>query len=152
MAGDADADGDSQMRSSSDENDSDPMFPAASEPTTPQNNDILSQLRQAELSPPNSQDPPVANGTVDQKEHREDWMDFGEGLVPTEDSNDVPVDQMVWDSLPSKEINRHLPGYNWKNSRAREEFHRAMEQVVDKGFNLREFGDPFDERDNTGSG
>ncbi|KAK1149430.1 hypothetical protein N8T08_006653 [Aspergillus melleus] len=39
------------------------------------------------------------------------------------------------------------PGAKWLNKRAEEEYQRAMELVVDKDFNLNEFGDPFDERD-----
>ncbi|KAF7589683.1 hypothetical protein BBP40_003975 [Aspergillus hancockii] len=39
------------------------------------------------------------------------------------------------------------PGASWMNKRAEEEYHRAMEYVVDQDFNLDEYGDPFDERD-----
>ncbi|OQD72378.1 hypothetical protein PENDEC_c021G01802 [Penicillium decumbens] len=35
----------------------------------------------------------------------------------------------------------------WQTKRAQEDYQRAMEHVVDKDFNLHEFGDPFDERD-----
>ncbi|KAB8068158.1 hypothetical protein BDV29DRAFT_184993 [Aspergillus leporis] len=42
------------------------------------------------------------------------------------------------------------PGASWMNKRAEEEYHRAMEYVVDQDFNLDEFGDPFDERDMEG--
>ncbi|KAJ5679468.1 hypothetical protein N7462_007712 [Penicillium macrosclerotiorum] len=35
----------------------------------------------------------------------------------------------------------------WKSKRSQDEFQRAMEHVIDKDFNLDEFGDPFDERD-----
>ncbi|KAL1999334.1 hypothetical protein VTN02DRAFT_4664 [Thermoascus thermophilus] len=43
------------------------------------------------------------------------------------------------------------PGASWMNKRAEEEYQRAMEYVVDREFSLREFGDPFDERDLTES-
>ena len=33
------------------------------------------------------------------------------------------------------------PGSGWKSKRAHEEYHRAMESVVDRDFSLREFGD-----------
>jgi hypothetical protein len=33
------------------------------------------------------------------------------------------------------------PGSGWKSKRAQEEYHRAMESVVDRDFSLREFGD-----------
>ncbi|KAE8349342.1 hypothetical protein BDV28DRAFT_63047 [Aspergillus coremiiformis] len=39
------------------------------------------------------------------------------------------------------------PGVSWMNKRAEEEYHRAMEYLVDQDFNLDEFGDPFDDRD-----
>ena len=37
------------------------------------------------------------------------------------------------------------PGWGWQNKGALEEYRRAMEFVVDKGFSLKEFGDPFAE-------
>ncbi|KAJ5779513.1 hypothetical protein N7457_007233 [Penicillium paradoxum] len=40
---------------------------------------------------------------------------------------------------------------SWKSKRAQEDYQRAMEFVVDKDFNLDEFGDPFDQRDLTES-
>ncbi|KAJ5138599.1 uncharacterized protein N7515_003447 [Penicillium bovifimosum] len=43
------------------------------------------------------------------------------------------------------------PGPAWQSKRAQEEYQRAMEFVVDKDFSLAEFGDPFDERDLTGT-
>ncbi|KAJ5088433.1 hypothetical protein N7456_012049 [Penicillium angulare] len=39
------------------------------------------------------------------------------------------------------------PIASWKSKRSQEEYNRAMENVIDKDFNLNEFGDPFDERD-----
>jgi len=33
------------------------------------------------------------------------------------------------------------PGSGWKSKRAQEEYHRAMDSIVDRDFNLREFGD-----------
>ena len=36
------------------------------------------------------------------------------------------------------------PGWAWRNRKAVDEFQRAMEAVVDKGFSLREFGDLFE--------
>lgn len=33
------------------------------------------------------------------------------------------------------------PGSGWKSKRAQEEYHRAMESVIDRDFSLREFGD-----------
>ncbi|KAJ5476480.1 hypothetical protein N7475_002209 [Penicillium sp. IBT 31633x] len=37
----------------------------------------------------------------------------------------------------------------WKSKRAQEDYQRAAEFVIDKDFSLKEFGDPFDERDLT---
>ena len=33
------------------------------------------------------------------------------------------------------------PGSGWKSKRAQDEYHRAMESVVDRDFNVRDFGD-----------
>jgi len=37
------------------------------------------------------------------------------------------------------------PGWVWKNPKAREEYDRSMEVVLDRGFSMRDFGEPFDD-------
>ncbi|KAL2005827.1 hypothetical protein VTN00DRAFT_10320 [Thermoascus crustaceus] len=51
--------------------------------------------------------------------------------------------------VDTKGAEKPQPGASWMNKRAEEEYQRAMEYVVDRDFSLREFGDPFDERDMT---
>ena len=36
---------------------------------------------------------------------------------------------------------QYVPGSGWNNKKAQDEFHRALENVVDQDFTLREFGD-----------
>ncbi|PLB55100.1 hypothetical protein P170DRAFT_432641 [Aspergillus steynii IBT 23096] len=73
----------------------------------------------SELSPPGSQTQPT-------------FTNVGSSVPGTTPGSTAPEDQ---------------PGAMWLNKRAEEEYQRAMEFVVDKDFNLNEFGDPFDERD-----
>ncbi|KAI9758514.1 MAG: hypothetical protein M1815_000061 [Lichina confinis] len=44
------------------------------------------------------------------------------------------------------------PGHAWMNKHARDAYVRAMESLVDDGFSLNEFGDPFNESDMIGRG
>ena len=128
----ADPDGDSRMLSSPSEDGSDALFPSADDPTTPQNNDVLAQLRQAELSPPSSQDPPGQNGAAPM----DDLMDVAE-VQEIESGNGGGVPLGMGSSPALDRDAEKEPGYAWKNAKAREEFHRSMEQVMDKSFNLR---------------
>lgn len=47
------------------------------------------------------------------------------------------------DRLKRDDGGKYIPGAEWNNKRAQEDFHRAMENVVDKDFSLKEFGDPL---------
>ncbi len=142
----SDPDGDSQMRVSSSD-DSDAMFPTANEPAPARSNAVLSEVL---ASPPTSQDPPDQAGAGFQ----EDMMDFTESANANIggngfDQHSTPAEvagstggsrkpQMKmgslgrgWEMEKEKE-----PGYAWNNKKARDDYHRAMEQVVDKNFNL----------------
>ncbi|KAA6410840.1 MAG: hypothetical protein FRX48_05150 [Lasallia pustulata] len=143
----SDADGDSQMRSSSssDADDTEIMFPTANDPPTPQSNPRLVPFPTSELSPPTSQDPPDQNGGGLPPE---DLMDLsgGQDLL-----NRIGMDEdLVARGAGLKDEDMRQAGWAWNNKKARDEYARAMEQVVDKGFNLREFGDPFDESETNG--
>ena len=161
------------MRASSSDEDSDAMFPTANEPA-PAGPDPT--LPEPLASPPTSQDPPDPIDTGVQ----EDVMDFAESANANIGGNGFdhprpgtagsaggalkPQAKMTglgrgWELEKEKE-----PGYAWNNNKARDEYHRAMEQVVDKNFNLskiskspqnrfkvnagftEDFGDPFEER------
>lgn len=158
--------------SSSEEDDSDTMFPTANEPAPARPNPTLSDLL---VSPSPSQDPTDAINRGD------DVMDFtgnanasiGEngsdqttrlaGAAGGAGVNQKPLSK-AGNSVNGEEAEKQ-PGYSWKNKKARDEYQRALEQVVDRNFNLSElckslrmiatantgdlgeFGDPFDERE-----
>ncbi|MCJ1340918.1 hypothetical protein MMC09_006214 [Bachmanniomyces sp. S44760] len=143
MSGQLDPEEDAQMHSSSDENDSDALFPSSNDPpSTFGQNALLSPSHQyGELSPPNSQGHPSQN-------------EPGSTEISTEvgeQQSHMELDsKAVEQAGPDEEIEPirngpQQPGWAWKNPKAMDEYHRAMEHVVDKSFSLREFGDPFDE-------
>ncbi|KGO64604.1 hypothetical protein PITC_093310 [Penicillium italicum] len=78
----------------------------------------------SELSPPGSQTQQEAGASVG---------DIGTAL---EQRGGQSTEKMVESNIAA-----------WKSKRAQEEYQRATEYLVDKDFNLDEFGDPFDERD-----
>ena len=125
-----DPDGDAQMRSSSSsDNESEAMFPSANDPPASQNDTTLAQSRQAGLSPPSSQDPPHLNGTsMDMMEVIE-----SEDLPSGEASNVQSAATRAHDEGQEAEKE---PGYAWSNPRAREEFARAMDSMLDKDFSI----------------
>ncbi|KAL1957816.1 hypothetical protein VTO42DRAFT_5534 [Malbranchea cinnamomea] len=85
------------------------------------------------ISPPASQDAMALDPTS--LEHLLEAA--GEGVTKT----------MEPATLAQKDYVNAEPGSGWNNKKALEEYHRALESVVDRDFNLDEFGDPFDERD-----
>lgn len=133
------------MRASSSDEDSDTMFPTANEPAPAGPEPALSNPL---ASPPTSQDPP---NPIDSG-FQEDVMDFTESANANIGGNGfdhpgpgiagsaggalkpeakIPGLGRGWDLEKEKE-----PGYAWNNKKARDEYYRAMEQVVDKSFNL----------------
>jgi len=126
-----DLDGDSEMMVSSGSGSSVPQTPT----------EARTRFPGPEISPPPSQKAlqPVSapQATVSTKPTFEKK---GEGKISVEGK-----------TQPSQQHQHHqdLPGASWMNKRAEEEYQRAMEFVVDKDFSLREFGDPFDDRDMT---
>ncbi|KAL9617263.1 MAG: hypothetical protein Q9160_007944 [Pyrenula sp. 1 TL-2023] len=86
-----------------------------------------------ELSPPRSQDPMGDQGqTIEMADaplHSDGLMEEGE-LSPE-------------DHVKRDDSGKYIPGADWNNKRAQEDFQRAMENVVDKDFSLKEFGDPL---------
>ncbi|MCJ1420888.1 hypothetical protein MMC32_007247 [Xylographa parallela] len=148
MSNEEDRDGDSQMLSSDSGNESDSMFPSASDPPTPQNpsTNTLENLRSSQLSPPNSQDPFAMDRNIVQ----EDLMDMSEQQLGEQSSAGLGTLRGGPSNEEQKEAEKE-PGWAWKNKKAMDEYQRAMEQVLDKNFNLREFGDLFDESNTNGS-
>ncbi|MCJ1284728.1 hypothetical protein MMC26_004064 [Xylographa opegraphella] len=148
MSNEEDKDRDSQMLSSDSGNESDSMFPSASDPPTPQNpgSNTLEHFRSSQLSPPNSQDPINMN----RNEMQEDLMDMSEQQLGELSSGGMSSTMGVTINEESKDAENE-PGWAWKNQKAMDDYQRAMDQVLDKNFNLREFGDLFDESNTNGS-
>ncbi|CAL5874620.1 uncharacterized protein PFLUO_LOCUS8917 [Penicillium psychrofluorescens] len=122
-----DPDGDSEMASSVDSihDDSDAPHVGA---RTPTGHTLFSPAAGAsELSPPGSQPQHMSQFPVCDFEAAPETIGAGAGAAAGKGSEP--------------------PVAAWKSRRAQEDYQRAMEYVVDKEFNLNEFGDPFDERD-----
>ncbi|KAF7716898.1 Uncharacterized protein PECH_000711 [Penicillium ucsense] len=127
--GPRDPDGDSDMNSSigSTPSESDALGSGARTPTHNRSN----MDAPSELSPPGSQPQQMIDAsTADDK-----------GMSSLIESQAVDIAGK----------GPELPGTAWNNKRAQDEYHRAMEHVVDQDFSLDEFGDPFDERDLQGN-
>ena len=59
----------------------------------------------------------------------------GQDLLNRDGMDEDPVARGA--NLKDEEMRQ--PGWAWNNKKARDEYGRAMEQVVDKSFNLRRF-------------
>ncbi|OJD25448.1 hypothetical protein ACJ73_03180 [Blastomyces percursus] len=135
-----DPEGDSEMISSSESSQN-------SEPQTPTGGriaDETSHFPSSELSPPGSQD---AAGAVSTKmEYDDTQTEYAVVTLSQHNSGDDAAGGDTWDHQGSA-ISRAEPGSSWKNKKAEEEYQRVLEMVVDRDFNLKEFGDPFDDGD-----
>lgn len=162
------------MRSSSDEDESETLFPSANE--RPLGEDHGPAVRfPPELSPPTSQDPPdptewegfqdeiddkIPQNASDMARSKDDKQYKGVALGLNGSSSHKIHNG---DNEPSGVENE--PGYAWRNPKAMEEYLKGMGMTVDRNFSLRknpmklgfhfgltlgtgEFGDPFDEREN----
>ncbi|KAF2472101.1 uncharacterized protein BDR25DRAFT_259491 [Lindgomyces ingoldianus] len=150
----SDADGDSTMHSSPElEIADDEMFPdEAAGPSTPRNPPAFSLDPPSELSPPNSQGPsqlagrdesfvaalartPSTSLNANGKRVRSAVMTAG-----VADSTQVdPETGYCWTKQEEQ------PGWEWKNTRAREDESRALEHIQDKGSMIKtKYGDPLD--------
>lgn len=148
MTLETDVDGDSQMRSSSsDEDEADALFPSANDPPDAQNQPRASAFM-SELSPPASQDPPDDPEWTGFQADDMDVTDShgvsgGDGLQRHVNPAEVfgssgQIESSLKDDYEIRGDAENAPGYAWTNKKAREEHQRALEQVVDRGFNLRE--------------
>ena len=59
-------------------------------------------------------------------------MDHGEAQNSSTATGQMSISSVLADSKSE----RSQPGWAWKNKKAQEEYVRAMDSVVDKGFNL----------------
>ncbi|KAL8823376.1 MAG: hypothetical protein Q9191_005913 [Dirinaria sp. TL-2023a] len=128
------------MHSASSDNDSD-MFPTADHPIEGRTLGGSRLAETANLSPPLSQNTPSQN---DQFPQMDEAMDTSGGPTPPRTS------ALSMENMASQDTeHKRIPGSTWKNRKAREDYAKAMDTVVDKNFSLRldveEYGDPFAE-------
>ncbi|MCJ1308101.1 hypothetical protein MMC25_001753 [Agyrium rufum] len=94
----------------------------------------------SDLSPPSSQNQSGAFGSTSQHQPFSDPMDVGGGSG----NNAMGLDKVLQDSNDGLENGQESgnkekddePGHEWRNPKARDEAKRAMDAVLDRGFNL----------------
>lgn len=115
------------MNSSSSDNGSD-MFPAAETGIQNQHSAQSRPIDPEELSPPASQDTMSQENAAAQPN---DPMDISNALT---NSNQLQPKNEEWPSIRAEQ--KKAPGSAWNNRKARDDYARAMETVVDKNFSL----------------
>jgi hypothetical protein len=132
----SDGDGDSTMHSSPDlDANDDEMFPDEALPTTPRNAASFA----LDPSPPNSQGPanlPRGDGlttTVASRVNANGKRPLSLN-APTSGANELHHDSETGYSWSKQEDG---PGFAWKNPRTKDEEHRALDQIVDKGSQIK---------------
>jgi hypothetical protein len=134
----SDNDGDSTMHSSADE---DEMFPdeaLPNNPATPMNASITNLAAASELSPPNSQGGPsimprdtsTLSSTVNANGKRPLSLAQTASNMPANTHTDTETGYS-WTKQEDQ------PGWDWKNTRAREEENRALDSMVDLGAQIK---------------
>lgn len=146
----SDADGDSTMHSSPSLPDDDEMFPDEALPQTPAVA-AATHATASDISPPNSQAHPVSSLGLGVNENGKRPLSLaqGAGANPSAgaaggasssggsgggSASIIHTDQdtgYTWSRTEDQ------PGYEWKNTRAREEESRALEVIVDKGLQIK---------------
>ncbi|KZM22815.1 hypothetical protein ST47_g6052 [Ascochyta rabiei] len=146
-----DSDQDSSMHSSSDmAADDDEMFPDEALPSTPRNAASLVLNAGSELSPPNSQGPAnlprgdsftaTIASNVNENGKRPLSLNPASNSGETGATHQDPETGYQWSRAEDQ------PGFEWKNQRAREDEMRALDQIIDKGSQIKtRYGDPLDE-------
>lgn len=145
--------------------DDDEMFPDEALPSTPRN-PASHALNSSELSPPNSQGPAnLPRGDNSSASIASNVNENGKrplSLNPAATSNDSGMTHTDPETGYQWSRAEDQPGYEWKNQRAREDEMRALDQVVDKGSQIKSesahggyttsllmptarYGDPLDE-------
>ena len=137
--------GDSRMRTSSDEDESETLFPSANDP--PLGEDTApSSIFSTELSPPASQDPPDPTEWEGVRDENVDIVPQDAQVMAR--SKDGEERSGVMHGLNGSLFNtpfkadyvpsavEHEPGYAWKNAKAADDYFKATEHVTDKNFSL----------------
>ncbi|KAI4625281.1 uncharacterized protein J4E87_005127 [Alternaria ethzedia] len=139
----SDRDGDSTMQSSpANVASDDEMFPdeALPNPATPLNANLAGVN---EISPPNSQSTTRETLGVNSNGKRP----LSGGMAQAATSNGAGGSGTHQDAETGYQWSKQedQPGYEWKNTRAREEEARALDNIADKGSMIRlRYGDPLD--------
>ncbi|KAF2018768.1 hypothetical protein BU24DRAFT_447401 [Aaosphaeria arxii CBS 175.79] len=150
----SDIDGDSTMHSSPELEaieDDDNMFPDEQDgPSTPRNTASALAGRDSELSPPDSQGPanlplegnlPAAFSATPSNLNA-NGKRVHSSAAPSATGDQVHIDPDTGYQWVKQE---DQPGWDWKNSRAREEELRALDTILDKGGMIKtRYGDPLD--------
>ncbi|CAF9919232.1 MAG: hypothetical protein ALECFALPRED_001092 [Alectoria fallacina] len=138
---------DSHMLGSSSSSDDEAMFPSEFEPPGSTLHDNLAPIesKPSDLTPPQSQELHDAMDIADASHDMngaDQLMDAAQGIDHSSGNGWGPKS----DFAKSAEM-VHEPGSCWNNKKAREEWQKAWNQIEDKSFSLKEFGDPFDENE-----
>ncbi|KAH6615160.1 hypothetical protein C7974DRAFT_60178 [Boeremia exigua] len=146
-----DSDQDSTMHSSPDlAAEDDEMFPDEALPSTPRNPASHALNAGSELSPPNSQGPAnLPRGDSFAATIASNVNENGKrplSLNPAATSNDTAATNVDPETGYQWSKTEDQPGFEWKNQRAREDEMRALDLIIDKGFQIKtRYGDPLDE-------
>lgn len=137
-----DSDQDSTMHSSPDmAADDDEMFPDEALPSTPRGPASHALNASSELSPPNSQGPAnlprgdsfAATIASNVNENGKRPLSFN----PAATSNDAGTTHTDPETGYQWSRGEDQPGFEWKNQRAREEEMRSLDQIIDKGSQIK---------------
>lgn len=114
-------------------------------PQVPQN-DHLNAAAPGELSPPRS------SGNAESQPQPQSRTNGFLSAPPAVDSNDISEDDEAIDMKGEKSRGgtgvmgaeeKNKPGAGWKNKKAQEDMQRSWDHIVDKDFDIRQFGDPL---------
>ncbi|EOA82264.1 hypothetical protein ACJQWK_05538 [Exserohilum turcicum] len=140
----SDRDGDSTMHSSPRNGSDDEMFPdeaLPNEPVTPHNAHLAGVN---DISPPNSQSQTREMLGVNSNGKRP----LSGGAMQSSATSTVGASGTHHDAETGYQWSKQedQPGFEWMNTRAREEENRALDNIVDKGYMIKlRYGDPLDE-------
>ena len=137
-----DPDQDSTMHSSPDmAADDDEMFPDEALPSTPRNAASHAMGAGSELSPPSSQGPAnLPRGDSFSATIASNVNENGKrplSLNPASTSNETGVAHTDPETGYQWSKAEDQPGFEWKNQRAREDEMRALDQIIDKGSQIK---------------
>lgn len=121
--------------------DDDEMFPDEALPSTPRNAASHALNAGSELSPPNSQGPAnLPRGDSFAATIASNVNENGKrplSLNPAATSNDAGATHTDPDTGYQWSKGEDQPGFEWKSQRAREEEMRSLDQIIDKGSQIK---------------